>query len=257
MPNDLYDLPRLYDTLMGEPPSARALQLLDELIAEHGAPVLDLACGTGRYTIPIAQRGHAVTGVDINPRMLARGPEKAERAGAKIEWVEGDMRELSLGRQFGLVMVPSQSFQHMHAREDVERALACVREHLAPSGALLLQLFVPAPRLLARALDDGGPFTTSEPSYTDPESGRELSASIRVRYDAAAQVIHSTYRYVSDDGSITGTFELSMRQFFPQEIDALLHYNGFEIVEKYGDLDKTPFAQRPEYQHIVCRPRLT
>ena len=65
----------------------------------------------------------------------------------------------------------------------------------------------------------------------------------------------STYQYKSDDGSVHGSFDLSMRQFFPQEIDALVHYAGFEIVAKYGDLDQTPFAQQPAYQHIVCRPR--
>jgi SAM-dependent methyltransferase len=187
--------------------------------------------------------------------MLARGRRLAAEADVEIDWIEADMRELSLEHQFGLVIVPSQSFQHLHTREDVERTLAQVRQHLAPGGAFFLQLFVPSPDLLARTLADGGPFTTSEPFYEHVESGVELSASIRARYDPASQVMHSTYRYKSDDGSIRGSFDLSMRQFFPQEIDALLHYNGFEILGKYGDLDRTPFAEAPEYQHIVCRPR--
>lgn len=251
----LYDVPRLYDTLMGEPPSDEALRFIDGLVAAHGGRVLDLACGTGRYTIPVAQRGHAITGVDCSEPMLARARERSSTAGVDVTWVCADMRDFSLDARFGLVMVPSQSFQHLHTREDVERTLDCVRRHLAPGGVLFLELFVPSPAILARALEDGGPFTTSEPSYVDPESGSELTAWIRVAYDQAAQVITSTYHYKSDDERVAGSFDVTMRQFFPQEIDALLHYNGFEILAKYGDLDGTPFVDAPEYQHIVCRPR--
>src|SRR5215207_11456712 len=60
------------------------------LAQETGGPVLEIACGTGRATIPIARRGFAVTGLDVVPGMLERARSKA--AGLPIRWVEGDAR---------------------------------------------------------------------------------------------------------------------------------------------------------------------
>jgi hypothetical protein len=63
----------------------------------------------------------------------------------------------------------------------------------------------------------------------------------------------ATYFYHTDTDSTEKAFKLSMRQFFPQELDALLGYNGFEIIAKYGDDQFTPFEQKPFYQNVLCR----
>ena len=55
--------------------------------------VLDLACGPGRYAIPLAQAGYVVTGVDRTRFLLKIARERAGRAAANVEWVEQDMRE--------------------------------------------------------------------------------------------------------------------------------------------------------------------
>lgn len=255
MPLDLYEVPDLYDVFMGEDPSASALAFYDGLIESHGGPVLELGCGTGRITIPIAQRTHEIVGLDSSAAMLARAKQKAEAIGVQIPWVQADMRRFELGRRFGLVFVAAQSFQHLLTRQDVEQALSQVRRHVATGGAFLVQMFTPSPTILARAIDGAGLFPTSKDWYTDVRSGRRFAATIRIVYDPVTQVSVSTYDYRSDDGEARGSFAITMRQFFPQEIDALLHYNGFEVVAKYGDVERTPFDQKPTYQHIVCRVR--
>lgn len=87
------------------------------------------------------------------------------------------------------------------------------------------------------------------------DSGKRFRASIRTQYDPNTQVLLSTYDYESEDRTITGSFDLTMRQFFPQEIDALLRHNGFDLLAKYGDAEFKPFDKRPSYQTILCRPR--
>jgi ubiquinone/menaquinone biosynthesis C-methylase UbiE len=62
-----------------------------------GHPVLELACGTGRLAIPIAQSGVEIVGLDLTPLMLAHARTKAEAAGVTIEFVEGDCRDFVLG----------------------------------------------------------------------------------------------------------------------------------------------------------------
>jgi ubiquinone/menaquinone biosynthesis C-methylase UbiE len=255
VPLDLYEAPDLYDVFMGEDPSATQLTFYDRLIERHGGPVLELACGTGRIAIPIAQRTHEIVGLDSSPAMLARAKQKAEALGVRIPWVHADMRSFELGQRFGFVFVAAQSFQHLLTRQDVEQALDHVRRHVAAGGAFLIQMFTPSAAILARAGEGSDPIPTSKGWYLDARSGRKFAASFRVVYDPATQVSVSNYDYRSDDGEAHGSFELTMRQFFPQEIDALLHYNGFDVVAKYGDVERTPFDQKSIYQHIVCRPR--
>jgi hypothetical protein len=76
-----------------------------------------------------------------------------------------------------------------------------------------------------------------------------------VGYDAASQVNHIRW-FFRDAGSQEKTvLALEMRQFFPQEIDALLWYNDFLIEHKYGTYDEAEFSNDAPKQLIVCRPK--
>ena len=79
-----------------------------------GGPVLELACGTGRLTIPIAQTGVEVVGLDQSASMLAHLRTKARQAGVEVPLVEGDCREFELGRKFALIFMAFNSMQHLH-----------------------------------------------------------------------------------------------------------------------------------------------
>jgi SAM-dependent methyltransferase len=77
-----------------------------------GLPVLELACGTGRVAIPIAQAGVRVVGLDLNKGMLDRAREKSVGL-STASWVEGDMRSFAIEERFGLIYIPARSFQHL------------------------------------------------------------------------------------------------------------------------------------------------
>ena len=79
------------------------------LAQETGGPVLELACGTGRVSIPIARLGFAVTGLDIVPGMLARARAKSE--GLDTRWLEGDARDFNLSETFRLIFLTGNAFQ--------------------------------------------------------------------------------------------------------------------------------------------------
>jgi SAM-dependent methyltransferase len=68
--------------------------LVHRLGVQKNERVLDVACGTGNASIPAAQRGAAVTGLDITPELLERGQRRAEQAGVEIDWIEGDAEAL-------------------------------------------------------------------------------------------------------------------------------------------------------------------
>src|SRR5690606_11831360 len=88
------------------------------LARRWGGPVLELGCGTGRLTIPLAQNGIDMTGLDVVPGMLAQARKKAQDA--PVAWVEADARAFQLGRKFRLIFDNGAAFLHVLDRVDHE-----------------------------------------------------------------------------------------------------------------------------------------
>src|SRR5579864_2758647 len=130
-----------------------------------GGPVLELACGTGRLAIPIAQSGIEIVGLDLTPSMLAHAREKAKRAGVAIELIAGDCRSFALGRNFALIFMGFNSMQHLHDPASLAGLFACVRQHLADGGRFVFDVFHPKLSLLARQPSE----RKHERDYEDPD----------------------------------------------------------------------------------------
>jgi SAM-dependent methyltransferase len=228
-------------------PSDTAFYL--DLAKQISGPILELACGTGRYLIPWSKAGHRVVGIDRAPAMLAHAAEKAREAGVQIDLHETDMREFRLGRRFALIVIAGNSLCHLQTAHDLERFLACVRDHLAPQGRLVIDVFVPDPRLLARDPEIRYPFAV----YHDPDDGVRTTVTHAAYYDPSAQINHITI-YTRRDGEQReriGT--LALRMWFPAELEAMLGYNGFAIAERFGGHNRSPFDARSGKQILICK----
>ncbi len=103
-------------------------------------PLLELGCGTGRLTIPLASEGFDITGLDISEHMLRRARAKAREADVEVTWLQGDMRAFDLDRQFAMIFCPFGTFNHLR-HDEVAQCLASVREHLLPGGYFVLDAF--------------------------------------------------------------------------------------------------------------------
>jgi SAM-dependent methyltransferase len=145
---DLFD--EKYIRLFAETrPPLRTAQEVDGLAAlfdRHGVPVggevLDLACGYGRITLPLARLGYHMTGFDLSPHLLARARQAATEAGLAVAWCEGDMRQLpeQWSKRFHAVVNIYSAFGYFDEPEENERVLAAVAEVLQPGGILILDL---------------------------------------------------------------------------------------------------------------------
>jgi len=227
------------------------------LAAERGArAVLELGVGTGRVAIALAKDGREVVGVDRMPTMIERLHARLDRESravrARVTTKLGDVRTLRLRRRFPLVIAPFNVFMHLYDRRDVERALATCRAHLAPRGRLAFDVLLPDLRALAR---DPDRFYRGRP-VMDPVTRRRYAYSEAFEYDALAQtqLVTSAFRSL-DDTRDTFVRPLAHRQFFPAELEALLHYNGFAIEARYGDFARGPLEAWSESQVIVAVPR--
>ena len=216
-------------------------------------PVLELACGTGRLTIPIAQAGVEIVGLDLSPSMLAHARTKAGAAGVEIEFVEGDCRSFELGRKFGLIFMAFNSMQHLHDYGSLAALFGCVRKHLAEGGRFIFDVFNPKVEILARPSGE----RRVEREYQDPDGKGKMAFEYSSIYDDAAQVSHIHCYFVrrgpNGEGLDVRKEELDLRSFFPQELDLLVRSQGFAIAEKFGDFERKPFASGAPKQVVVCR----
>lgn len=212
----------------------------------YGDPILELGCGTGRVAIPLAKAGFSVTGIDISDSMLSQAKKKAETENVEIEWIKGDIRDFDLNKKFQLVIFPLNTICHLYTLQDLEGCFSCVRRHLLPDGRFILATFNPRLDILMR--DPSKRYPHAE--YEGP-TGKVVVTETNW-YDRASQINKIKLFYRFDDEEIIE--ELTMRIYFPQELDALLKYNGFEIEHKYGDHNESPFMSDSPWQLVVCKP---
>jgi len=241
---DMYSDPVAYDAenkiFTGDIPFYR------DLATAFGGPVLEVTCGSGRVTIPLAKAGIEVTGLDISQPMIDRAREKAIAAGVTIDWVTADCRDFDLGRRFALIIMPFNAIAHIHDRESHEALFEAVSRHLRIDGRFVLSWFNPDHRWLYRDPDKRYPCF----EYTMPD-GTPVVVTESNWYDRASQINHSKWYYKYGDAEEV-VRENNMRQLYPQELDCLLHYNGLKLEAKYGDYDKAPFESSSRYQICVC-----
>jgi len=215
-----------------------------------GGPVLELGCGTGRVTIPLAQKGVDITGLDLAPAMIERAKRKA--GGLPIQWIVQDARSFRLGRPFRLIFETGSVFQHVLTRPDQEAILARVREHLEHDGRYIASLMFPQPDLLT-------PVDAEQEWYTyQNHAGQEIRVSGTEDYDPVRQVkLETAYRRWRDERGqeLLKLAPLSLRYVFPQEMEALLHYNGFQVLDRFGDWDSSPLTDKSRLMIFVCQKR--
>lgn len=205
------------------------------LAQRHGGPILELGVGTGRVARRLAEAGFEVVGVDGMTAMLDHAQAHCHKLSRKvrdrISFMHGDLRTLEIDRQFALVIAPFNVFMHLYTREDIESALSVVKRHLLPNGRFAFDVSNPDPRMLAR---DPTRLYRCRP-VIDARSGKRYLYREAFHYDGPSQVLHISMimENPENDSDVLMT-ALAQRQYFPCELQSLLHYNGLEVLAMDG-----------------------
>ncbi|MBT8219940.1 MAG: class I SAM-dependent methyltransferase [Bacteroidia bacterium] len=211
------------------------------------AHILELCCGTGRLTIPIAKDGYDISGVDHTPSMIEQARVKAAKSGIDIEFIEADIRTLDLSNKYDLIFIPFNSIHHLYTNEDLFQALNVVKYHLKDEGTFLLDCFNPNIQYIV----EGEKELKQVIEYTTND-GREVLIKQTMRYESTTQVNRIEWHHYIN-GVFNSIQNLDMRMFFPKELDAYLQWNGFNIMHKFGSFEEEAFSDNSNKQIFVCQ----
>lgn len=114
-----------------------------DLAKTFGPKVLELACGTGRITIPAFESGVDIDGLDFAESMLRVAQERATAKSLPIRLYKGDIRALTFHDQYDFMFLPSGTISHLITRSDLEMFLAGTRQALHKAGVLALDVHNP------------------------------------------------------------------------------------------------------------------
>jgi SAM-dependent methyltransferase len=223
-----------------------------ERASRTAGPVLELGCGTGRITLPLAKAGVDVRGLDLSEGMLAILRRKlallpSEEA-ARIQVQLGNMASFSLAERFGLVIIPFRSFQALVTKEEQQSCLRCVREHMKDDGRFIINVFRPFGRLDKSW--EAPPRVDWE--VMDPASGKKVTRKHARRHINVENQILEIDLIFSIEGGEEFIDPLKLSYFYPDQMEALLREAGFTIVESMGDYDGRPLGEGGELIY-VCR----
>jgi len=226
---------------------------------EHGGPVLELGCGTGRITLPLARAGIDVVGVDASEEMLEAAQDKLDTQSEDVQRcvtlahadIRAIPRSVAPDRAFRLVISPFNVLQHLYTLDDLERCFAGVRRCLMPrKGLFAFDVLLPDVRALGR--NPARRYKLGQVHHPAGDTRYDYEESFD--YDPIAQVQYiGMYFEHPDDRSLSFSTPLTHRQFFPEELRALVRYNGFEAIHRYGSFDREPILETSDSQIYVCR----
>jgi SAM-dependent methyltransferase len=199
---------------------AREVHFIEESLGvERGGALLDLACGTGRHAVQLARRGYEVVGFDLSLAMLARAGEDAQERDAKLNFIQGDMRDMTFEEQFDGVYCWNTSFGYF---EEDKNAQVVDRVHRALKGGGLFLLDVVNRDFLVRQSPSLAWFEGDGCICMDEMSVDFITSRMKVKRTM-----------MLDDGR-SQEIEYSMRIYSLHELGRILHEHGFTVREVSG-----------------------
>ncbi|WP_207455414.1 class I SAM-dependent methyltransferase [Azospirillum sp. SYSU D00513] len=216
-----------------------------ERAAADGGPVLEIGCGTGRLTIPLARAGHEVWAVDVSDAMLAQLRAKLaaepEAVRARVHAVRADAASLDLpARDFRLAAVPFNVLMLIPDFQAQRSTLASAAAHLAPGGRLALDVMNP----LTLPMDEDASAAPSTPRR-NPRTGNQYVRRSRCsRLDERQrQRIHGWYEELLPDGRIEmSEFSYHWRMIFRYELELMIEAAGLAVESVAGDFEGAPWT---------------
>ena len=246
------DYAAFYDWENAQTIQRRDVGFWRRLVTAADGRVLELGCGTGRITLPVARDGVAVTGIDRSAAMLARAHAKHTRArlSTRVDFVRGDIRFLPFRpRRFGLVMAPYGILQSLVRERDLADALASVARVLKPGGRFGIDLVPDLP--------EWSEYRGRKTLSGTLSRGVRVSLVESVRQDRRRKLTIFDQRYttVRARARREHRFSLTFRTLSVPQMARRLEAAGFHVGAVLGDYLGGPWDARADVWILLATKR--
>jgi SAM-dependent methyltransferase len=251
---------RLYDLDLSEDPGD--VDLFRALARRTGGPIVELAVGTGRIAIPLAEDAYHVVGVDNDPAMLARARARVASAGAEIaarvRLVEGDLvnadgdEAVASGGPYALAILGLNTILALPSVAGQRGALATMARLLAPGGVAVVDAWQPGPADLVAF--DGR--ISLEWLRTDPDTGREVPKKMAAWYEHLRRLVTLTTMFeegAPGEAPSRWVRQDALRLISADELVAFTEAAGLEVEQLAGDHALGPLDPGSDRVIVVAR----
>ncbi|UCH94604.1 MAG: class I SAM-dependent methyltransferase [Candidatus Aminicenantes bacterium] len=229
--------------------------------AKIKGPILELACGTVRLTIPLAQAGHEVWALEYSETMIEEFKKKMKNlpteTTGKIHLVHGDMSNFQINQKFPLILLPARSFQLLLEETKENACLKNVRYHLTDNGYFIIDIanFIGKKEKANQWVSEE---EVLDWENIDPVTGDNVRRTHKKKQiDTQKQIIYplKTYYITKKDGSTAKIVKQSAwKYFFNNQIKSLLTDRGFKIIEELGTYDRKPITEDSHFI-FICQKK--
>lgn len=230
------------------------VQFFVAVAKEHGGPILEVGCGTGRLTRQIAGAGIDIDGFDISPERLRIAREAVPERNA-VGFFCQDMRAFSLPRSYRLVMFPYRGLQELATAAEKIQCLSRVHAHLGEGGLVLIDNYNPSIPMLAR--DPGTSPRVTERTAPGGETVRRTDRVVSRDYLTQTQQLEVIYDIRHPDGRTEHhAIPYETSYMFRYELEHLLARCGFTTRNVWGGFGFEPFGEGTTDELIVLAERV-
>lgn len=238
------ELSRYYDIVF--PTGAPQLKFIEKHATDTKDSILDIACGTGNYSISLAEKGFQVTAFDLDEEMIRKTKEKAEAKGVQLATFVGDMKALGEYFQresFHVAFCIGNSLVHLTKLEEIQEALNQAYKILKKGGHLILQI-INYDRIIKYDID-------GLPTIEDKEQGVKFIR--KYLYEEEKKLIHFNTELIITKGEGEESFANSV-PLYPlqsQQLVGMLQNAGFSNVHLYGSFMEEEYKEE-SYATVVA-----
>lgn len=243
------DYAPFYDWENAQTVARRDVAFWERMVRAQAGAVLELGCGTGRITVPVARTGARIVGIDRSAEMLARGRQRLRRTrlASTASLVRGDIRMLPFRRRsgFSLVMAPYGILQSLTREKDLSATIESVHRVLPRGGQFVVDLVPDLPRW-----DEYQRRT----SFAGSKGASKLTLIESVRQDARRRLTIFDHEYVERRGRERRVhkFSLTFRTLSVPQMARRLEAGGFRIEAVLGDYRGGPWDTRSDVWILIA-----